>query len=126
MSESPTQKVVLGIMGAAIALLAWFLLPWWGFAIALGLLVYEAWTLVNDYPNDTISEILWDLAARPIVPWLFGLATAWAIESNWIFGGVQPDPQVKTGAWIILALGFLQGHFWFQAHRNGRKVKNGV
>lgn len=28
--------------------------------VTVGLLVYEAWTLVNDKENDTISETIWE------------------------------------------------------------------
>lgn len=116
-NESPTQKVVLGIIGVAILGAAWHFLPWWGLAIAVILLTYEAWTLVNEYEGDTISEILWGLSGRPIVPWLFGLATGWAIEAGYL-----------DNPWVALSLGFLQGHFWFQAYRNGngRKVTAGA
>jgi len=105
-TQSPTQKVVLGIMGAAILVMAWSLLPiWWAIGVT-AILAYEGWTLINKYENDTISEILWGLSTRPIVPWLFGVATGWALATGYV-----SDP------WLILALGFLQGHFWFQQHK---------
>ena len=110
--ESPTQKVVLGIMGATLIAVIWILLPWWA-AIPLTLITcYEAWTLVNEYEGDTISEILWGLSSRPIVPWLFGVATGWAITAGYF-----------NNPWVAVSVGFLQGHFWFQAHRNGKKLK---
>jgi hypothetical protein len=109
-SKSPTQKVVLGIMGLALVIMAFKLAgPLWGLGLTV-ILAYEGWTLMNDYKNDTISEILWGLSTRPIVPWLFGVATGWALTSGFV-----------SDVWLVLALGFLQGHFWFQQH----KAKNG-
>lgn len=38
------------------------------------LLAYEAWTLCNKEPNDTISESVWDVTKhRPIVPFAAGM-----------------------------------------------------
>jgi len=107
MTKSPTQLVVGGVIGVALAVVFFSLLGWqWGL-IAVALLLYEGWTIVNRYPGDTISEILWWFSKRPMVPWLFGLGTGWAIASGFI-------PTGSAGMWITLALGFLQGHFWFQ------------
>ncbi len=126
--KSPTQKVVLGAMGLIILVVAWALTPWWAASIITIILAYEAWTLVNQYENDTISEILWGLSKRPIVPWLFGVGTGWLIESNVLFDGAEPDPTTKRALWLMLSLGFLQGHFWFQQHKaiNGKKVTAGA
>lgn len=41
--------------------------------LVLGLVIYEVWALTNRRQGDTISEIVWRLARRPIVPFLFGL-----------------------------------------------------
>ena len=41
--------------------------------LTAGLLVYEAWAVFNREVGDTISEIIWGLAKRPIVPFVFGL-----------------------------------------------------
>jgi hypothetical protein len=42
--------------------------------LVLALFGYEAWTLSNAAPGDTISEVVWTLAdAWQIVPFLFGL-----------------------------------------------------
>ena len=38
----------------------------------VGWLSYEIITLVNKQPGDTISEVAWVLATRPIVPFLVG------------------------------------------------------
>jgi hypothetical protein len=37
-----------------------------------GILGYEAWALFNRTPGDTISEIIWDLSKRPLIPFVFG------------------------------------------------------
>ena len=37
-------------------------------------LIYEAWTLMNDVPGDTISEAMWDIGkSMPAFPWLLGM-----------------------------------------------------
>jgi len=41
--------------------------------LVLGLFVYEAYALINSKSGDTISEIVWHLSQRPLVPFLFGL-----------------------------------------------------
>ena len=42
-------------------------------ALIFGLFLYEAITLFNKSSGDTISEIIWYLSKRPLVPFLFGL-----------------------------------------------------
>jgi hypothetical protein len=37
------------------------------------ILVYEIWSIKNHTVGDTISEIVWKLAKRPIVPFAFGV-----------------------------------------------------
>lgn len=105
MTKSPTQLVVGALIGLALLVVAWNILPWQYFLIAAGLLLYEAWTLINRFPNDTISEILWEFARRPMVPWIFGVATGWALATGFI-----------SNPYLVCAVGFLQGHFWFQRH----------
>ena len=44
----------------------------WVTLVVLGLL-YEAYTLFNHVPNDTMSEAIWRISLkRPIVPFAFG------------------------------------------------------
>lgn len=100
-----TDVLVGGLVGAGLVLVAFRLTGWTGGAILSALLAYEGWTLINDYPEDTISETLWRFAKRPMVPWLFGLGTGWGIQAGWV-----RDP------WISLTIGFLSGHFFFQKH----------
>lgn len=102
-SESPTKYVVSGVIGLALVAVAFSIMSREWAAIALVLLLYEGWTLVNKYPNDTISEILWILSERPMVPWIFGIGSGWALSSGFV-----------DNHWLIAALFFLQGHFFFQ------------
>jgi len=42
--------------------------------LVAGLLVYEAITILNQVPGDTISEIVWrETSKRPLIPFIFGL-----------------------------------------------------
>jgi hypothetical protein len=111
--QRTVSKIVVGsILGLAIIVTAFALLGlWWGlFACALA--CYEAWTLVNQYREDTISETIWEFAARPMIPLLFGIAVGWAAGS-----GYMGPPRVVGRAF---AVGFLYGHFFFQAFRGRR------
>lgn len=110
----PTKLVVGGLIGLALSTAFLYLLDWRWALVAVVVLSYEGWTLINDHKGDTISEVLWVLAARPMVPWLFGVATGWAITSGFI-------PASVNGVWIALSWGFLQGHFWFQRKRPARE-----
>ena len=106
MTRSPTYYVVGGIIGAVLMIVA-FSVAGWKAGIALSLvLAYEGWTLVNKYKNDTISEIIWEWAERPMVPWIFGVGCGWALATGFV-----SDP------YLIGAIFFLMGHFFFQAHR---------
>ena len=99
-----TNMVVGALIGVALIYVTFRLAgPLWGAGLCL-LLLYESWTLTNSYPEDTLSESIWRLSARPMVPWLFGLATGWAFATGFI-----------SNPWLCLAVGFLEGHFFFQA-----------
>lgn len=59
--STSTDKVILGATAA--------------------LLVYEAWTLINSRPKDTISERTWKASAkRPLIPFMLG-----AIASHFVW-----------------------------------------
>lgn len=103
LKKSPTQIVVGAIIGTALLVVAFNIAGLWGGLALAALLAYEGWTLVNKFPNDTISEIIWGFAERPMVPFIFGAAYAWAIESKNL-----------DNPWLIAAFGFLLGHFFFQ------------
>lgn len=114
--NSPTQIVVGTLIGLVLCVVFYNLLGWKLALGACGLLLYEAYTLINRFPEDTISEIIWVFSKRPMVPWLFGLGTAYAIASGLL-------PATQESLWISLALGFLSGHFFFQRHEESN---NGV
>jgi hypothetical protein len=104
---SPTWYVVGGLIGVGLGFVA-FKLAGLGWAAALiALLVYEGWTLVNKYQNDTISEIIWVFAQRPMVPFIFGAGFVAAIAHG-LF------PITLAGMYLTAAFGFLMGHFFFQ------------
>lgn len=97
-----SNAVVGAIMGAGLLWATFQLVGWkWGAALSL-LLLYEGWTLVNNYRDDTLSESIWRFAKRPMVPWLFGLGTGYALGA-----------QVLTDGVLMLGIGFLSGHFFF-------------
>jgi hypothetical protein len=108
---SPTKYVVGAVIGIPMVIMAWYILgfPW--ALVPIALLLYESWTLVNKYPNDTISEIIWQFAKRPMVPFLFGCAFGWALTT-----------ELLGNAWLIAAVAFLMGHFFFQRHEDGNNV----
>ncbi len=100
-----TLLLVGGIIGIGIAVAAFVLTGWkWGF-FCLAMAAFEAWTLVNQYREDTISEAIWILARRPITVLLFGLAMGIAGGSGYL-----GDPTVVLRAFSI---GLLYGHFFF-------------
>ena len=41
--------------------------------MVFGLFAYEIYALLDTKPDDTISEIVWAMSKRPLVPFLFGL-----------------------------------------------------
>lgn len=107
MKKSPTQVVVGGLIGAALVAVMFLILDWqWALGLAM-VLAYEGWTLVNKYPNDTISEIIWELSNRPMVPFIFGAGFVALIAH----GVIKPT---VAGLYVAGSVGFLMGHFFFQ------------
>lgn len=49
----------------------WANVTWVVVGVLLGL--YEAYALVNRKPEDTLSEAVWRMSRRPLVPFLAGL-----------------------------------------------------
>jgi hypothetical protein len=92
--------IATGIIYAAFALTG----PRWGM-FCLFLALYEGWTLLNAYKEDTISEAVWILARRPITVLLFGIAFGIAGGSGYL-----GSPVVVLRAF---AIGLLYGHFFF-------------
>ena len=74
----------------------------------LAILLYEAYTLVDASKGNTLSEAMWYLARRPLVPLLFGVAMGMAI------GGGVIDP-------FSAAIGIIYGHFFWQAYTEPRE-----
>lgn len=106
-SNSPTWKVVGGLLGAGLIAFFWLVLePAWAVAATL-LLAYEAWTFVNRYKHDTISEVIWVLVKRPLVPFILGAGCVGLISH----GVIKPSLE---GLYVALSLGVLMGHFVFQ------------
>lgn len=105
--KSPTWKVVPAVIGIGLLVFMWLILDWrWFVGLSL-LLAYEAWTLVNRYANDTISEVVWQLVKRPLVPFLLGGACVGLVSH----GVIRPTVE---GLYVALAVGVLMGHFVFQ------------
>jgi len=106
-ADSPTWKVVGGLLGVGLLAFFWFVLtlPW--FIAATLLLAYEAWTFFNRYKHDTISEVIWELVKRPLVPFILGAGCVGLISH----GVIKPSME---GLYVTLALGVLMGHFVFQ------------
>jgi hypothetical protein len=112
-----TQYVVFGIIGLAMVVLAFTLGgPWIGLGLVL-LLLYEAYTLVDKWKDNTISEIIWLSASRPLVPLLFG--TAWGA---WLMHLTYLPAISPKSLWLASAVSLLLGHFFFQAKREEQKI----
>lgn len=102
----PATKTVVGALAGVGMLMSLFLvLPWPVAIFCTGLLVYEGYTLVNEAPNDTISEAIWVYAKRPMFPFLGGIGVAEALRYE---GFSHP--------YAVFFLGFLAGHFFFTPH----------
>lgn len=73
-----------------------------------GLLAYEAYTLFNGTPGDTLSESMWEVSAkRPLVPLALGLVTGHFVV------GARKTSVLGTAAFGV---GFLSAAlFWREA-----------
>jgi len=101
----PTKYIVISLLLLTFGGVMWTLLdPVW-FAFCAALLLLETWTLANEYAGDTISEIVWALNKRPVVPFAFGLAVASMLR--------DVVPATSKGVWIAFLVGGLMGHFFF-------------
>jgi len=110
--QGPVKIIVSGVIGVGLLVVFYNLLSLKWFLFSLFLLAVEIWTFFNKYAHDTISEVMEALSARPLVPLVFGAAIGWALTSNFI-------PRTTEGLWIVLILGTLLGHFFWQFKRNG-------
>lgn len=95
---SATLGVVL------VTAMFWVLGPWWGLA-GLAYTIYECWTLLNKFKQDSISEATWILSQRPIVVLIFGVSLGIAIGTGYL-------GDVKTVLRSVM-IGLLYGHFFF-------------
>lgn len=103
LKESPTKYVVGFFIACPMFYFSYILAgPWFG-TLFLLMLLYEGYTLINQFPDDTISEIMWQYSKRPMVPCMFGYALGRAIGT---------DLLSKVDLAVII--GFLYGHFFFQ------------
>lgn len=105
--NGPVKIVVGAVIGAGLTAALYFILPTSWFIFCMVLLVVETWSFFNPYKNDTISEVVWALSERPLVPLLFGAGVAWSIDSGFI-------TVSEEGLWITLFLGVVLGHFFWQ------------
>lgn len=97
--------VVGALIGGGTAVAFFYLLPLAWFVGCLVLLAYEGFTLVDSQANNTISEAVWVLASRPLVPLLTGIAVGWALHAGYL------------SVYVSFGLGMLAGHFFWQAQR---------
>jgi hypothetical protein len=98
-----TNLVVGLVLGAALLATTFYLAGPKVGAVLSALLLYEGYTLVDVYAANTISESIWRLASRPLLPLVFGLGIGWGVTA-----GVLTEP------WLVLAAGILLGHFFWQ------------
>ena len=97
-------------VGGLVYIWAYLSWPWATFASTV--LLYEVYTLVNDMPEDTISETIWRASDQHALVPLLGAGTfVLSLSEGWI-----TDPHV------IVPLGILVGHFWFPRYGNRRSA----
>lgn len=100
--KSLSTGVVAGVMLLGLVWFMYAVLPRPIFIATLGVLLYEVYTLINEHPQDTISESIWRLNRRPLVPMGFGFAIG--VMLAWGF----------MSTWVCAAVGVLFGHFFWQ------------
>jgi hypothetical protein len=105
--NGPMKIVVGSLIGVGLLAAFFQLLSVGWFVFCTALLLIEAWSFFNPYENDTISEVIWALSERPLVPLLFGAATGWAITNGVV-------PKTTEGLWIAISMGIVLGHFFWQ------------
>lgn len=116
-----TNMVVGATIGAGLVYFLWSVFGLQYAIVAILYLLYEGWTLINSHPEDTLSESVWRFSARPLVPFIFGIAQgAWItyVCLKPMLGKVITPQDVLQ----LCAAVFLMGHFFFQAHKEGKKI----
>lgn len=107
------------MLGAGLVATALYAVDWRVALLLISLLGYETWTFFNPYQQDTISEEVWRISERPLVPHLFGIYVGIALHAE-VFGPMKE-------AILCYSAAFLMGHFFFQqqdAYRRIRKAKD--
>lgn len=100
--QKVSDLIVGATVGAFMVYVSWKVLPLaWLRWVAAGYSLFEAWTLINRWTDDTLSAAVRRLNERqPIVGHTFWLATGWAIGLGYI------DP-------LSVFIGLLLGHWFF-------------
>lgn len=107
MKGNLTNLFVGGLVGLGMVGAMYYILPIQAFVFCSGLLGFEAYTLLNRTPHDTISETIWRFAKRPMFPFLFGVGVAEALRL-----------VIFSHPYAVFFLGFLCGHFFFTPHKS--------
>jgi len=103
-----TKLFVAGTLGIVLIVLGFQLAGWIGGTILCVLGAWEAWALLNKIPNDTISEIIWDLVrVYPIIAVIMTAGYVALIAHGYI-------PATQKGLYLASCISFLYGHFFFQ------------
>lgn len=111
-----TDYLVGGFGLVVLVLISFYLGGLWIGMFCTVALAIEGWTLINKYKEDTISEAIWRLSARPMIPFCFGVLDGLAV----LHVLTRPDIDPKQVA-LLMALQFLLGHFFFQAKQEEKK-----
>jgi hypothetical protein len=112
--KSLTTEAVVGASAlTGLIVYAWLFLPWPWAIVATCAAGWEAWSLIDGTPANTISEIIWRASDRySLVPWAGGFIFGLGIGSEYI-----------VTAEVIAPLALLCGHFWFPKYDSAaRKI----
>jgi ABC-type Na+ efflux pump permease subunit len=105
---SPSKVLVGAVIGLCIMVYAVLVFGVVGGLTCTVFAVYEGWTLVNRYENDTITETVQSFAAQTaMVPLIFGVAFSDLMHRGLI------------NEWGAAVIAFLLGHFFM-----GKKLHN--
>lgn len=107
-----TTKLIVGL-SVLVGILAyiWIFLPISWCIVATILLLWETWSLIDNKPQNTISEIIWKASDHySLFPYAGGF----------IFGLGIGTGYIKTPE-VIVPLALLCGHFWFPRYDNAMK-----
>ena len=107
-----SDLIVGAIVGVFVLYICWLILPWRVFKWACaGLLLYEGWTLIDHWANNTLSESVARLDKKqPLIRLIAGIAIGWG------FGLHLIDP-------LSTCIGILTGHFFFSMKVKSEEVE---